>query len=255
MRNKRRWRFALAMVALLVAAFLIYAEDYYRADETAKAALMSDDAVRVTRTAYGWLFDGPSEDCALVFYTGAKVEETAYAPLLHRLAREGVDACLVKMPLRLAFLAANRASEVMKCHDYAHWYVGGHSLGGLCAADYAAAHPDTVDGVVLCAAYPMKPLGSEQTEILLYGSEDRVLNRERLDSGRRYAPPQLIERVIEGGNHAQFGCYGPQRRDGTAAISSETQQEEAVRIIVEGLNAGRPVEPDRKLPDEQEEEK
>ena len=36
---------------------------------------------------------------------------------------------------------------------------------------------------------------------------------------------------IEGGNHAQFGNYGPQKGDLTAAISAEEQQAQTVATI------------------------
>lgn len=98
---------------------------------SAYAALKSDDTVTVTQTAYGWFFDGPSETDALIFYPGGKVEETAYAPLLHALAERGMDCCLVSMPFRLAVFGVNKADQVMAQYDYAHWYIGGHSLGAL----------------------------------------------------------------------------------------------------------------------------
>ena len=41
--------------------------------------------------------------------------------------------------------------------------------------------------------------------------------------------------VIEGGNHAQFGNYGPQEGDGTAGITAEEQQDETVRLILEWM--------------------
>ena len=74
------------------------------------------------------------------------------------------------------------------------------------------------------------------TEILLYGSQDLVLNRRALQKGRQYAPACFVEHVIEGGNHAQFGCYGAQSGDGKAAIPAQAQQEEAVRVILESLS-------------------
>ena len=150
---KRKKRIAFAAVcAALILGFLLYAGIYYHADEAAAAAMGSDGTVTVTRTDYGWLLDGPSADDALVFYPGAKVEETAYMPLLHRLAAEGMDVCLVKMPLRFAFFAPNRADDLIEEYGYSHWYIGGHSLGGAIAANYAAGHPELLDGVILLAA-------------------------------------------------------------------------------------------------------
>lgn len=231
---KRKKRIAFAAVcAALILGFLLYAGIYYHADETAAAAMGSDGTVTVTRTDYGWLLDGPSADDALVFYPGAKVEETAYMPLLHRLAAEGMDVCLVKMPLRFAFFAPNRADDLIEEYGYSHWYIGGHSLGGAIAANYAAGHPELLDGVILLAAYPTKELDDDLLLLSLYGSEDGVLNMEKLTESDRFAPDRYIKREISGGNHAGFGNYGAQRGDGEAAISAEEQQEQTVDLILE----------------------
>ena len=232
--RKRLW-IPLALLCLCAAAFLLFALDYYRADASAEAALRSDALVRVERTEHGWFFDGPERDDALIFYPGAKVEAAAYAPLLRRVAAGGTDVFLVEMPLRFAFLGMDRAEEVMAEHDYARWAIGGHSLGGAVAANYVSAHPGVFDALVLCAAYPTKPLG-ELREISLSGSEDGVLNRAKLEAGRAFAPPESAELVIEGGNHARFGSYGEQRGDGEASISAEEQQTIAAAFILSELD-------------------
>ena len=229
---KKTWLLLLALVALLV-AFVLYTGDYYRAGPTALAALESDIGVQVTETDWGWLFDGPAEDRALIFYPGAKVDTAAYAPLLHTLAAGGMDALLVDMPFHLAFFGMDRASGLMQAYDYAQWYVGGHSLGGAMAADYAARHGDALAGLVLCAAYPSKALPDGILEVSLYGTEDRVLNRDRLEKGRDYAPERLAELAIEGGNHAQFGDYGVQKGDGAARIDAQSQRQIAVDFILQ----------------------
>ena len=225
----------ILLLAALILAFFVYTGDYYRADAQALAALESDGAAAVVRTSYGWFFDGPSEGTALIFYPGGKVEETAYAPFLHRLAAEGMDVCLVKMPFRLAVFGKNKADAVMSQHSCAHWYVGGHSLGGAMAASYAADHGDALDGVVLCAAYPTQALDGRLTEISIYGSRDGVLNMEKTAAGRAFAPDNFYELVIQGGNHAQFGNYGPQKGDGDAAVPSQQQQGDAVEFILRSI--------------------
>lgn len=269
MRNqKKRLKWILmvpvCVVVILAVGFLLYTAEYYHADSTALSALEpdpeSDDAVTVTKTEYGWYFDGPSERDALVFYPGAKVEETAYAPLLRLLAAEGMDVCLVKMPFHLAFFGANNAGDVMAEYDYEHWYVGGHSLGGAMAANYAAeygaevtddsaelaelgsgltedgaevaSHDSKLTGLVLLAAYPTKQLDESLSVVSIYGSEDGVLNMENLAKGDAYLPKTALKCVIEGGNHAQFGNYGAQDGDGEASISAEEQQRKTVEMIL-----------------------
>ena len=65
----------------------------------------------------------------------------------------------------------------------------------------------------------------------LYGSEDRVLNREKLEAGREVMPVDYTEICIDGGNHAWFGNYGEQDGDGKASISREEQQEQTVEAV------------------------
>ena len=229
-RLKKRWLWLLAPL-LLAAGFLLYVSIYYHADETAQAALESDGAVTVSRTDYGWRFDGPAEEDALIFYPGAKVEEIAYAPLLHRIAAEGMDVCLVEMPFRLAVLAPNRADRVMETEGYANWYIGGHSLGGAVAANYASDHGEKLRGLVLLASYATHPLDPGLQVLLVEGSEDGVVNRAKLEAGMQYLPADAVFYTIPGGNHAQFGSYGPQRGDGEARISPEEQWAETAAVL------------------------
>jgi hypothetical protein len=63
-----------------------------------------------------------------------------------------------------------------------------------------------------------------------------VLDRGRLEEGRRFAPGESEELVIDGGNHAQFGSYGTQRGDGEASIPPEEQWERAADFIASGLD-------------------
>ena len=235
MKKKLRWIIPVSLILVLVCAFLIYTGIYYHADETAVAALESDGSVFVTRTEYGWMFDGPSDENVLVFYPGAKVEETAYAPLAHRLAGEGMDVCLVEMPFRLAFFASGKAQDVLAQYDYPNRYIGGHSLGGAMAANYAADHGETLSGVILLAAYPTKELDDDLLLLSIRGSEDGVLNLEKVEAGRRFSPRRTEELVIEGGNHAQFGNYGIQSGDGDASITWEEQQKAAADFILQAV--------------------
>lgn len=214
----------LILAALIAAGCGIYlGTGQYSASEEAADLLRSTENVQVREVSHGLLLDGPGEDTALIFYPGGKVEYTSYLPLLHRLAGSGTDCFLVHMPANLAVFGAGRAERIQESYDYAHWYIGGHSLGGAMAADYAAEHGADLDGLVLLAAYPVSQVSVPT--LVLYGSEDRVLNQEKLRENMQYLPEDTIIRVIEGGNHAQFGDYGAQKGDGKASISREEQIE------------------------------
>ena len=239
--NKKRLlsRCAAILAAVLFAvfaAFGVYVSIYYHADETVKKYLASEmGTVKLEQTNYGWFLDGPSDENAMVFYPGGKVDEKAYIPLLYRFAEEGMDVCLVKMPFHLAVFGIDKADEVMPQYDYENWYIGGHSLGGAMGAAYAAGHADELRGVVLLAAYGTKKLDDPLKEIVVYGSEDGVLRLNKLREGRQFAPKQYFEHVIEGGNHALFGNYGEQEGDGTGLISAQEQQAETVRVVMEAV--------------------
>ena len=231
---KKIWWVIPVLVFILAGiTFLFYTKQYYHADEAAYHSLESDDNVRVMQTEYGFLFHGPSETDALIFYPGGKVEEIAYAPLLHSLAGQGMDVCLVKMPFRLALFGVNKADQVMEEYDYDHWYIGGHSLGGVMAAEYAAKHSSKLSGIYMLAAYPVKPLSEKTKAVIIYGSEDGILNMKKMLCAKKYLPDESHEYVIEGGNHSQFGNYGSQDGDGIAGISSEEQQQKTVEIILQ----------------------
>ena len=224
--------------AVLFALFFFYTENYYHADRTAVMMLRTDEYAAVTSSQTGLLFDGPGEEDLLIFYPGAKVQETAYAPLLRQIAEEGMDVFLVRMPARLAFFGSNKADEALQeTADYANVYIGGHSLGGAMAANYAAEHTESLDGVILLAAYSTKPLPDSLPVLSVYGTEDGVLNRANYEKNLANVP-NLQEVVIEGGNHAQFGSYGEQRGDGEASIDPGMQWNETAEAILEFAGIG-----------------
>ncbi|MCD8084735.1 MAG: alpha/beta hydrolase [Clostridiales bacterium] len=222
-----------AELCILFAVVIIwYGSDYYHAD-TAQY-LQSTDAVQVTEISDGLFFDGSGTDAALIFYPGAKVEYTAYAPIMMELAEHGVDCFLLEMPYNMAIFGMNRADEILSAYSYENWYISGHSLGGAMAASYAAGHTEELDGVVLLAAYATESLDGLPA-LAIYGSEDGVLSMEKLETGRQYAE-DYTEICIDGGNHAGFGCYGAQSGDGAAGITQEEQWAQTVETILDWMN-------------------
>lgn len=217
--------FVILLVTLLVGAGKRYLEEYYPAREyeiKSEVSLETENYI-----VYG---DTQSET-GFIFYPGAKVEETAYVPILDELAETGVCCVLVKMPYHLAIFDSDAAGQVMQdLPEVENWYLGGHSLGGAMAAGYAAEHESEFAGLILLAAYPTEELANLPV-LSIYGSEDSVLNYEKYEESIPYAK-NLTEHVIEGGNHANFGNYGAQEGDGTAEISEEEQWQETVDYIL-----------------------
>ena len=78
----------------------------------------------------------------------------------------------------------------------------------------------------------MELLVELKCRVLIYGSEDGVLNRGAYEKNRGNVPV-ATEIVIKGGNHAQFGSYGVQKGDGKALISAREQWKETVHAVIE----------------------
>jgi acetyl esterase/lipase len=224
------------LVVIALAAVAWFSLTYPPLPE-ALAALQSDAEVSVQAGPW-WVFR-PAEDDAsvgLILYPGGLIDGRAYAPAARAIAAEGYVVAIVPMPLRLAVLGAERGTAVVEAfREVERWAIGGHSLGGAMAAQFARRHPDRVQGLVLWAAYPSgsDDLSASDLQVLsLYATNDGLTSFEEIEDSRLLLPPDTQFVAIEGGNHAQFGAYGPQRSDGVATISREAQQAQIVAATV-----------------------
>lgn len=233
---------AVGITAAIIFAVLLYINDYYKPTEKAQRAILGDETVSVTEEKDYYLFQirrelsyaGPKAGEGIIFYPGGKVDERSYAPMLLELAQEGYEVYLVKMPARLAIFGMNKAEKIIETADnIKEWTIMGHSLGGAMAASFSAAHDDEIDNLVLLAAYSTKDLkGLDMDVYSFYGSEDKVLNMEKYEQYYKYLPEDVIETVIDGGNHAYYGNYGEQEGDGTAVITRDEQQATVLDIFL-----------------------
>lgn len=218
--------------------FFAYVNDYYHADTEAMKALEDDENVDVTIEEDRIIFEPVDDyDTGIIFYPGGKVETEAYALLCKEYAENGIYVVLVDMPFRLAILDVDKADDVID-DSVEHWYMAGHSLGGVCAGTYAYAHTDEIDGVILLASYSTKDLSDTDLKVIsLYGSKDQVLNLDSYAENKKNLPEDTTEEILIGGNHSQFGNYGLQEGDGEASISDEVQKEETVQYTLMWLDA------------------
>jgi pimeloyl-ACP methyl ester carboxylesterase len=236
-----------AQLAILAGVVIVYFGMSYQPGDTAAAALEDTGNVKVTETEDYILFDGAGTEDALVFYPGARVEAAAYSPLMMRLAENGTDCFLCRMKYNFAMLDAEAAEDVRAAagnNNYRHWYLGGHSLGGVTAAGLvtqgeAADETSDWDGIVLLAAYPTAPI--TVPAILIYGTNDGIVEPEeygRIGEDGLW-PEDFTEVRLEGGNHAQFGDYGEQNGDNKAELLFDEQLDQTVAAITEWIEARR----------------
>ena len=191
-------------------------------------------AATMSKISEGYFFDGPGTEEALIFYPGAKIEPVAYSSIMTMLAERGIDCFIIKMPLNYAIAGQDKADDIYNNYpDYKKYYLAGHSMGGAIIANYAAKNLDRTSGLFMMAAYPTEDLKSAEFPILfIYGSNDGVLTRSKLETGLTLVPETAVNYEIEGGNHAYFGDYGEQEGDGVATIKPITQQKITVREIL-----------------------
>lgn len=187
-------------------------------------------------------FGTKSNNNAVIFYPGGKVEEEAYAPLCDKINQAGFSVFLVKMPFNLAIFDKDRASNIIDEYkeEFDNWYLIGHSLGGAMAASYLAEKDiNYYSGLVFLSSYPPENVNFNSNNIRVLSisaSEDEVMNKVKFIDSKENLPSDTIFHTIDGGNHAGFGNYGPQKGDGKRTISREKQWEITAKLIIDFIN-------------------
>jgi pimeloyl-ACP methyl ester carboxylesterase len=223
----------------------------YRANEEARTATVGDSLVGNERANGIWKFsprhDAAASPTGLLFFPGALVDPTAYAPLARAVAAAGHRVTIVELPRRGAFGGANdpillgRAFEqTRQAGGPGQWVVAGHSRGAVAAVDFAAAYPAAVAGLVLIGTtHPrdvdLSALTAPVTKLV--GTRDGIAPEHKSEANRRLLPRTTRWIRIEGGNHSQFGWYGFQPLDRFAEISAHQQQRQMLSAIFEMLRA------------------
>jgi pimeloyl-ACP methyl ester carboxylesterase len=238
----------LVLAALLAFAPQAQGEYQLKASGVDRALLESDARLTVTDTADFWQFSptAGASRTAMVFLPGASVEPVAYVPLARKVAERGYRAYVVKLPPPTAPLDAHKAASVARTAAVVRadrfverWLVVGHSLGGAIAAQFVHEHPKLVSGFVLVGtthptSLDLSTLDLDATKVV--ASNDAIAPEAWSRRNASLLPPPTRWVRVEGGNHSQFGWYGPQRGDGEATITRERQQELTLGAILAALS-------------------
>ena len=239
-KNNNLIKIITGIIVIGIVGLFIWANDSYKPQALAKEALISDNTVEVKIDKFiSFTPKNIEVTKGFIFYPGAKVDPESYAPLCRKIAEQGYEVVIVKMPMNLAIFSYNRGEKVID--EYSNtkkWVVGGHSLGGTMAAKFASEN-SAVDGVVLLSSYPigdeLKSMGKEVLSI--WGSKDGIVNFEKLIKSKEKLPEDTTYVEIEGANHSQFGDYGEQRGDDTPIINREEQMDIAAKDIIKFMSA------------------
>ena len=227
----------LIVTALMSLGFIVWAETPLGPAPEALSALESDSQVTVTIDDF--ITFQPSNlqpTTGFIFYPGGRVDYRSYAVPLRAIAEQGFFVVLVPVRLNLAFFDINAADSVFALYpEIQYWAAGGHSLGGVASALFAKDHPE-IAGLIFWAAYPADDFfkSSKIKVISIYGTND-MAGTQIFEDSHGLLPVGTQYVVIDGGNHGQFGNYGPQPGDKAATISSAEQQKQVVDASVNFL--------------------
>jgi hypothetical protein len=231
-RGPRRRNVVLGIVAVIVVVLVGGLAWFFRPQPLlpeATAALASTAAVTYTEDDAGLTFTSTAGPVStgLILYPGAKVPAEGYAPTAQAIAAQGYLVVVVPMPLNFAIFDVGAADQVIAAHpEIARWAIGGHSLGGAMAAQYAADHAAAIAGLALCGAYSAADLSTGSLAASsVYGSLDAAAPKIEDPATQALLPAATAYERIEGGNHEQCGWYTGQPNDPPATISREEQQD------------------------------
>jgi dienelactone hydrolase len=185
-----------------------------------------------------------SADHGIIFYPGGLVQPEAYVSMLAPLAANGTPVAIARVVANLAVFSPNRAESILEGDLGAAaetWTLAGHSLGGAMAARFMARssgrYPNA-RGLILMASYPAESdsLAETDTPVLsIWATNDGLATPDdRRDTASRL-PRDAVFAVIQGGNHAGFGEYGPQSDDGERSISLQEQHRQVRRLVTDFL--------------------
>lgn len=232
-------RIAIAIAVVFIVAIAVVWALLFSLEADPEAREIAVEAGRECPDPCAYAFGSEDAAVGLILYQGAGVEPVAYAPLASEIADAGFFVAIQQAPLGLPILDSDMARPTIEEFDGIDvWAIGGHSLGGAMAARFASGSSD-VDGLVLLAAYPEGGLdlrGSGLDVISIYGDRDLLATPDDVLGVRSQLPEDTEFVLIEGGNHAQFGSYGRQPRDGDASIPASEQRRVIAGAVSEFLS-------------------
>ncbi len=231
------------LFTLIIGSFWQWTKTYATPSNTANTVLSTlPNSVSFSTTHDNeWLVFFPTTNKktqGIILYPGARVTSYAYSQIASTLASEGYPVIIPQMPFNLALFHGNVYQDIITHFPTVkNWVLGGHSLGGASASMQidpinTSLSSETINGLFFLGAYPTADFSTTNFPMLnIWASNDGLVNEQKRADALSKFSTQTTQVMIDGGNHAQFGLYGPQTDDGIATISAEQQQ----IIIVEAF--------------------
>lgn len=215
----------LAFLGVVVVGFLIWANvGVLQADSVPLDSVRADPAITIVENPEAVVMS-PTDATptrGLVFIPGAKVTAESYLSNLSGLVeQDGIVVVATKPTLNLAFFDLRPLTAFTDlAPDVEEWFVGGHSLGGVKACQFAK--DPAVAGLILFGSYCANDLSGSSLPVLsLGGSDDGLSTPAKIEDAAVRLPDDAQFVQIDGAKHARFGNYGVQSGDGAATISGD----------------------------------
>jgi Alpha/beta hydrolase family len=247
LKNLKLWKKTLlGIIALLIIAilgFVIWASIAAKADFVTLDKFLTSYGDSLTVKSNGSYWEISPKYCTpdkcskgVIFYPGAKVDPQAYFYKLSFLSQDH-KLFITKPPLNLAFFNINQADDIIANNpEINNWAIGGHSLGGAMACEYARGNPDKLTGLFLVGSYCNSDISKAKLKVIsIHGYLDGVLKPEKLKESAKNLPPDYLDFSIAGMNHAQAGNYGEQAGDKPATVSDEEVKNQIQNILQTNL--------------------
>ncbi len=238
---KKKWTVKKILKTIWITAGLVFiAWQFYsfQAKGVDKELLLTGKTIKVEQSGDFDLFNPVQAFTdVFIFYPGAMVDPKAYVPLCRKIADNGIQVYLIKMPWRLASKGYNKPKELKLFADTTKTYIlAGHSQGAKMAAQFVYENRGLISKLILIGTTHPREVSLADSKIpvlKIYGSKDGVADEESIINNKPMLPATTKFVRIEGANHSQFGYYGYQLGDHKATINREEQQAETVKLITE----------------------
>ena len=226
-----------------IASFLAWASLPMPPEPGPLAAARADTAITVTESADGVVLAPKHPNgTGIVYLAGARVDPAAYADKLSGIADAGVTVVIARPILNFAifeFRPLSTFEGLAAGSGVTRWYVGGHSLGGVRACQYAAdaeASPSTrgtIAGVIFFGSYCAADLSHTALPVLtLSATRDGLSTPATIAAAAHLLPADAQLVKLPGADHAQFGDYGAQPGDNPATASDAQAKREITKAVL-----------------------
>ena len=239
LKINKLWKIGLGLLIIIIGYFAIRWVTYER--KPLPGTNKNDSRVDIVQEP--WLNYSPTQnhpEIGLIFYPGGRVDTHGYDPLMVEIAANGYLVVIPEMPINMAPFNPNVANKIINYYpEIRSWVIGGHSVGGVMAAQYTKQNPDKIQGLVMWASYPAGNADLSDFELpvtLIYGTLDPRVNDESISGRKELLPEHTIYIQIDGGGHHQFGSYQIKPEEHQAVIDPSLQKDQIIRGTLELLD-------------------